>query len=202
MALNYNIYELTRQAFGIKGYTPILNSGTNAAVKFEGTEITVVESVEAIGSSIFGTPIFESIGLVHPTTGETIYFEDAPLVSLSVSKQIIRSEVTNRPGSVKEYINLDDYQIKIVGLLCNHDGIALPFEKIEDLNNLLTPGVALEVESKLLNACGIFNVVVRNHEFKATGKFTNVMPYEINLWSDHPIELSLDDPDFAINNFL
>lgn len=201
MAIKFNIYELTRQVFGINGYSPILSPGTNAAIKYD-TNLEVIDSVEGIGTSIFGTSIFESIALIDPETREPIYFEDAPLVSVSQKKNIIKSEVTNRPGSVKEYISLDDYEIKIIGLLCNHNGNALPFDKIEDLNNLLKSNQALEVESKLLNACGIFNIVVNNFEFKATGKFINVMPYEISAWSDNPIELSLDDPDFAINNYL
>lgn len=201
MAIKFNLYELTRQVFNINGYSPILSSGTNAAIKYD-SNLEVIDSVEGIGTSIFGTTIFESIALIDPETGEPIYFEDAPLVSVSQRKNIIRSEVTNRPGSVKEYISLDDYEIKIMGLLCNHDGNALPFDKIEDLNNLLKSNQALEIESKLLNACGVFNIVVNNYEFKATGKFINVMPYEISAWSDNPIELSLDDPDFAINNYL
>ena len=201
MAIKFNIYELTRQVFGINGYSPILTPGTNSPIKYD-ANLEVIDSVEGIGSSVFNTTIFESIAIIDPTTNESIYFEDAPLISVTQRKNIIRSEVTNRPGSVKEYISMDDYEIKIIGLLCNHAGNALPFDKIEDLNNLLKSNQTLEIESRLLNACGIFNIVINSFDFKATGKFINVMPYEISAWSDNPIELSLDDPDFAINNYL
>lgn len=201
MAINVNIFELTRQAFNISGFTPIL-SGNQQSVVVDNSQIQVYDVPQSIGSSILGTPIFESIAFQIPDSSEMYYFDHAPMVQVKLRKNIVKSEITNRPGTVKEYINIDDYRVKIQGLLVNHNGDDAPFEAIEILKQIVAPGVALRVESKLLQIFGIYNLVVGEFDFKPLTKYPNTMGYEFDCLSDEPIELVLKDPDFSPVNFL
>lgn len=191
---NVNIFELTRQIFGITAnvYTGI-NLNQQLA-KYDASKIAVIEPGASIGTSVLDTPIFETLAIKHPLTGEMIYFEDAPLMEVSCKIDIVKSKVNKRPGTVKEYITRDDYRVGIKGLLVNHTGEDLPHDKMRDLNELLIQGVAVEVESRLLNALGIYNLVVEDFKFNPNGNYTNVAPYTWMAVSDDPIELDLDTP--------
>lgn len=192
--IRVNIFELTRQAFGLAGYTPYIDVNQKP-VEIDNSEVDVFPDVESIGQSVFDTPIFESIAIKSPVDGELFYFEDAPVISVGRRKKVVRSSVTNLPGSVKEYINNDDHVIKVKGVLVNHEGYDQPFDKMEALNAILDPGVALEVESKLLQSLNIFNVVVKSYKMDASDAYSNVQKYEFECWSDSPIELDLDRID-------
>lgn len=184
-----NVFKLTQEVFGIKGYVANTKDTVNPQIKAaEGLEM--IEVAESSATSVFGTPIFETLQIKLPNSNETFDFEDAPLMSINMRKNIVRSRVQKRKGTVKEYINDGDYIIQIKGLLVNHDGEDLPFDKINALNNIVLIAQALEVESRLLNILGIHNIVIDAIDFRPAHE-TNVQPYIISCTSDQPIELLL-----------
>lgn len=186
---NINIPQLTQQVFGIKGYVAKTEGTVNPELKFaDGLE--TIEVAEHSATSIFGTPIFETLSLDIPNTNDSLNFEDAPVMSINMSKNIVLSRVQKRKGTVKEYINDGDYIVQIKGLLVNHDGEDLPYDKISSLNNVALINQSLKVESRLLNTLGIHNLVITRVEFRPS-PMTNVQPYIISFLSDEPIELSI-----------
>lgn len=189
MAISFNIFEATRQAFNLAGFQLAIGS-KEQPINIDNSSIEVFETAEAIGNSIFDTPIFETIAIKHPTSGELIYFDDAPMIEVGLKKHIVKSVVTGRLGTVKESTGKDDYKIKIRGILVNHLGEAPPHDKAEALRSLLFPDVALEVESKLLQALNIFNIVVEDFKLIPSEQYTNIIPYEFSCISDEPVELS------------
>ncbi len=185
---NINVFKLTQKVFGIKGYIPQLGNTVNPKLNYaEGVE--TIQVAEQSATSVFGTAIFESLRLKQ-ANNQYYEFEDAPLMSINMSKNIVTSRVQKRPGTVKEYINDGDYIVQIKGLMVNHDGEDLPFDKINTLNNLVKLDYAIEVESRLLNTLGIHNLVIKRIEYRPSPS-TNVQPYILSCWSDEPIELSL-----------
>lgn len=192
MSFKVNIFELTRQIFGINGYQIAIGS-KEQPVTIDNNQIEVFETAESIGQSIFDTPIFETIAIKHPLNSVLTYFEDAPMIEVGLRKMIVKSVVTNRPGTVKEFTNVDDYQIKVKGVLVNHLGEGPPHDKIEALKNILYPSVALEVESKLLQSLDVFNIVVIDFKFIPSSNYTNVVPFEFSCISDNPIELNVQE---------
>ncbi len=186
---NINVFNLTQRVFGIKGYVASTKDTVNSQIEAaEGLEM--IEVAESSATSVFGTPIFETLRIKLPNSNEFLDFEDAPLMNINMSKNIVLSRVQKRKGTVKEYINDGDYIIQIKGLLVNHDSEDLPFDKINALNNVALIDEALEVESKLLNILGIHNIVINRIEFRPS-PMTNVQPYVISCMSDQPIELLL-----------
>lgn len=191
---NINLFELTRQIFGITAKVDTTINFNERPVVYDVNQIKTVDAALSIGTSPLNTPIIETIAIKHPISGEMVYFADAPLIEVSLRKNIVKSEVNKRPGTVKEYINRDDYQIGIKGLLCNQDSAELPHDRMRELAEILVEGVALEVESRLLNSLSIYNIVIEDFRFQPNQDYTNIAPYTVRAISDAPIELDLDTP--------
>ena len=56
-------------------------------------------------------------------------------LNIKASKNIIETPLTERRGSVKELISIDDYRIGIKGFVIGHDG-AFPEKDVENLRKL------------------------------------------------------------------
>lgn len=189
MSFSVNIFELTRQVFNISGYTPIVN-GSNAAKIEYPNEMPTVDVVDAVATSYFGTPIFET--LAFNLESELFTFEDAPLIDVTLPKHIVKSQVAGRNGTVKEYIAQGDYMVRVRGLLVNHDAEELPYDKIEVLHRIAKMDKAINVQSSFLNKLSIHNLVIAKVEYPSNERFTNVQPYVLECISDEPIELTLN----------
>lgn len=140
--------------------------------------------------SVFGTPIFDVIefksgGVV------TLVLKDAPLVTITRAKNIVRTQVQGRDGTIKEIISNDDYKINVKGLLVNTDSNKRPIDQLEQLNNLLNSNTTHKVSSRLLSKLGITDLVVTDFEFPSYEGYVNVIPYSFNALSDDPAELKL-----------
>jgi len=183
-----NILKLTQKVFGINGIVAKTEGVANSEINYSGIE--TIEVAEHSATSILGTPIFETLRIKIPGTNNYYEFEDVPLMSISMSKNIVRSRIQGRKGTVKEYINDGDYVVQIKGLLCKHNSEQKPIDKINELNNLVSYNQALKVESKLLNTLGIYNLVIKRVDYRAPPQ-VNVQPYVLSCLSDEPIELSL-----------
>lgn len=184
-----NTLQLTREVFGIAGVLPRINKATNPEINIEGTEITTIELAETTASSVFGTPVFDSLTLID---GDAFYkFLDAPLMDVNKSKHIVKSKVQGFDGTVKEFISDNDFMIRIRGVLTNDSRNDLPFDEVEALNQIVDRKVSLDVESQFLNLFGIYNLVITKAHFPASEKFVNVQPYVLDCISDREVELIL-----------
>jgi hypothetical protein len=184
-----NIFELTRQVFKIDGYIPTINGIRPEEFEYA-DEIPTIELADSIGNSVLGTAVFET--LAFRINDELIEFEDAPLIDVTLSKHIIKSKIANRNGTVKEWIAEGDYMVRVRGLMANHDGEDLPYDKIERLHKVVKLNEAIKVESTLLNRMGIFNLVITKAFYPANEQLSNIQPYVLECISDEPIELELN----------
>ena len=114
-----------------------------------GALITIPESEteESIGVSLLNTPVidnivFQSGSYIDLDGNEIPYNElriDAVIIEVSQVKNIIKTSVQGRPGTVKEYISDGDYIINIRGVV-NNTGKAnqklYPKDAVNDLISL------------------------------------------------------------------
>lgn len=191
MKAKINIFELTRQAFNIKGFAPILTGSFNPKINYDDSQIETIEVADAVATSVFGTPIFETLALIDPVTKTRIEFDDAPMITVNKKNHIIKSKVQGRSGSVKEFITEEDYIVNVRGVLVNHTGEDLPYDRINQINEIARLPQSIKVESKLLNLLGIHNLVIEELVFAEDANYTNVRPYQMKCLSDTPIELVL-----------
>ena len=146
---------------------------------------------EPIGQSYLGTPILSNlVFLADPDTPEnrdlvinTVLFE------VDIVKNVIMTPISGRDGTVKEYINRDDYQILIQGMIVSEDGENFPREDVTALRNLMDLPKSLAVASEFLQVFSIHNIVILHCKVAQQMGYRNQVPFFINAVSDVPIEL-------------
>ena len=116
------------------------------------------------------------------------------LIKVEQSKRIVTTQLVNRSGTVKEYVQMGDYVIKINGHLIGEQG-KFPYD---DLNNILIPLLEraenLKMASKYTEAFGINEVVLTESVFDQNQmKLFNVMPFELKFVSDSSYEFLVEE---------
>lgn len=121
-----------------------------------------------------------------------VYF-DTVLFDVSQSKNIVKTSLQGRNGTIKEYICDGDYVVNIKAALINPSGKSYPESEVKNLITMLQIPYGLEVTSPLLQAFDIYNIVVEDYGFPSTNGFTNTQLVEMSCVSDSPLVLLEDD---------
>lgn len=187
----FNIPQLLQQAFGIKGFTPNFQK---SAVNIDFSVPTIDVSDEVKAYSSIGTPIYELLVFRHSSFDSDLVLMDVPLVTVSRTKNIIKSSVAGQNGTFKQVVSNGDYMISVRGILFNTESWNVkPFDKIQQINDLGNLLETVEVESEYLNLLGIDEVLVEDFRFEPMTGIPHVMPYSLELVSDKAFELQLLD---------
>lgn len=151
------------------------------------------------GRSALGTPVQSNIiiqggsyttfeGIVQ--TWQTMRF-DAVLIAVSQAKKIVKTEITGRNGTVKEYIGMDDYAIQITGVITGTNG-AHPAEEIAELKRILDAPISVAISSPYLQNMGIFSIDVESYELGQQPGGYSYQNFTINATSSNPAELIIN----------
>lgn len=116
---------------------------------------------------------------------------DATVVDISCSKNIIKTQLTKVKGSVKEFINIGDFELEFKGLMINYDSMTFPLEAQAKMKNFFAATSRVNITSKLVNGYGIFNMIVEDIKFPSMAGFANCQPFQIKCVSDEPIILEI-----------
>jgi len=170
-----------------------------------GVELEAYQQVEQVGydsiSDLFSTPVWDTVRLTSDSyindKGETVprislFFEIA-LCEVSNVRNIIKTSVAGRNGTIKEYMSDGDYSIKIRGVIASKYSNRPPIEKITSWSNVTKSPLALTVDSNFLNNFGIYSLVIENPIIKQREGARNVWDVELDCCSDTPFELTQDD---------
>lgn len=120
--------------------------------------------------------------------GEIYDLPNEPLIGLSLKKTIVETATigTHRRGTVKEYINTEDWQIVIRGVAIDlkyPDNY--PSEQVETLNKLFAINDAVEVVSNVfLGLFGIERLVLKDLEIDSNAGMQSSQKYRINAVSE------------------
>lgn len=117
---------------------------------------------------------------------------DEAVVSISGKKTIVETPMTGRKGSVKELISIDDYEIKLVGVLENPSG-DYPEQEMQELVRLW------EVNEAVKMSCALTDyflkeddsVVIKTFEPITVEGQEDIQAFNMTLVSDSPFELQL-----------
>lgn len=122
-----------------------------------------------------------------------------PVVSVASKKMIIETPLTERVGTVKELISIEDFEITIRGLIINQtkESIDFPEADVAQMVEIFRVGAAIQIASPLTDIFlihpdrkGTDNVVVRSFELLPIKGVQTVRPYEMRLVSDAPFNLN------------
>lgn len=109
-------------------------------------------------------------------------------VNASLQKEIVKTQLVGKKGTIKEYISDGDYQLNIaVGLVSvNAQGEIIdqyPERALSQLRRILEIGESLEVSSPFLDALGVNRMVVTGFSVKQM-TYANRQLVEITALSD------------------
>lgn len=164
----------------------------------------VLPSLKKIfGNNALGKQYFFTLNLSY--NGEKFTLPNEPLISLSSVKTIVETATVGkyRKGTVKEYINTEDYHITIRGVCINDDFENYPAEQVGILNKLFEINDTLKVESNWFFALfGIENIVLKEMKFDEMIGQPYLQRYVITAISDQPFLALLEEQDEARKNIL
>ena len=124
------------------------------------------------------------------TTTPSIIFRSA-LVTINQIRNIVKTDIQGRNGSIKEYISMGDYTIRIEGMIVSQDVNApmrFPEEEVDAFKEIMeftsdTNDNNLDIICPLVNKFAT-RVVVEEYELKEIQGSINALEFSISLLSD------------------
>jgi hypothetical protein len=157
--------------------------------------------------SSLGTPVFSDItfgdkvnqannqwtdnaGKLHSFEPMTFY---SVLMSVTIPKKIVRTEIQGRDGSVKEYIGQGDYSVSVNGIICGSNG-HYPIDEVKALKKIIDAPIPIVVTSWYLQNLDIDMLVIADGaEISQDSGGYSYQQFSIPCISDIPIELKISD---------
>jgi hypothetical protein len=144
--------------------------------------------------NLYGCPVVMPvvIGDIVLGSGEDGHINIQPMVVIECAKRIVKTPIAggSYPGTVKEFINFDDYKVRIYGVVINPNQKEYPSVQLEVLKGLWIKNEALEFVSQVTD--GLFShVVIESMRFDELKKSPGIQAYEIQCVSDGVQEVEL-----------
>ena len=118
--------------------------------------------------------------------GEQLEMNDA-IASVSRKKNVVMTQMVGMDGTVKEYINAEDYQIKImVGVQAARDGVLIdeyPTQGIKDLRSFFDVNEPIMVNSTFFELFDIDRIVITDFSVQQSTE-SNYQPLTLSAVSD------------------
>lgn len=201
--LNYNLQDLFQSTFkyrpaeykiddpdGSKNYRTEPDAGDLKVDSIVNRKSEVGNYGSYYAADALGRTIFMPV-----TIGGT--FLPYAWLTINGSKRIVETTMTERRGSVKEHISMDDYRINVKGFIIGHDG-AFPEKQAEELKTLWERNEALEINCILTDIFlltgengGQDKVVIEDFTLNENPGVEHVRAFEMNLITDQQFELEI-----------
>ena len=171
-----------------------LNSET---VSIEGGAYTQESGVGYDKIGFLGLPVWDTVTLISPAytdnSGKNVPSQkielDIALVEINNNRNIVKTSIAGRDGTVKEYMSNGDDDVTIIGQLVGKYSNINPTDLMKAFNFITSVPVALSVESNFINFMEIFYLVAEDAKIKQIEGTRNVFDIEIKCCSDIPFEL-------------
>jgi hypothetical protein len=149
-------------------------------------------AISPLNTPVFTNIIFKGATYKDPVTLKQYSFNDIEfqtvLLTVSLAKKLVKTEIQGRNGTVKEYIGMDDYQITVNAII-NGANYTYPWVQVTALKQMLDAPVPVTVQCKYLNSLGINTVVVENYQIgQEEGRYSQ-QKITVHCISDTPILL-------------
>lgn len=114
----------------------------------------------------------------------------AILCSVVFPRNIVKTEIQGRNGTVKEYIGEGDAQISFRGIITGLNG-QYPADLVAQLRALSLAPIPVPVISEFLNNLDIYTVVFEDRSFEQEEGGYSYQAFSLNAISDTPQELKM-----------
>ncbi|AYO58186.1 hypothetical protein CO230_08665 [Chryseobacterium sp. 6424] len=189
--MEFDIRKLTAQAFSYVG--PAF-----PAWWAKNKTLLVLPSLNGIGAGLLmGKPYFQTLKVSYK--GQQFVFPNEPLISLGLTKTIVETATVgkDRRGTVKEYINTEDYTLNIRGLCFNPETPELyPSEQVLELSRMFEINDSMEViGSSFLELFQIRNLVFKSLELEDMAGMQGMQKYTVTAVSDQDFYADLAEKE-------
>lgn len=163
-------------------------------------DIEQVENPETWGETLTGTGLRNSSLTAakdgscfsSPLTIDGWEFPVEPLVTVTASKVVVTTQMSEGVGPVVEEVADEGYTVVIRGVLINEDNDDYPYDQVARINNLRTKLGGLAVQNKILNKCyGIDKIVIKSISVPGEEGSQSMQSYTITAVSDRDVQLEL-----------
>ena len=152
-------------------------------------------------ANLYGKPVVVpvSIGSVMLGSGEEGNISIQPLVMIEGSKTIVETPIAGASytsdqrtffGTVKEFISINDYRIRIFGAVINPNQKEYPTDQVAVLKHLWSYNGALTFSCEITDDLFSF-IVIKNIKFDELRMSPGVQFYEIQAVSDGTQEVEM-----------
>jgi hypothetical protein len=164
----------------------------NANSRYEGQAAHY--PIGQLGNSVYDGLILKvaidtAVGL--PLTSKEYAKFESVIITVNQDKNIVRTPIQGRNGTVKEYISDGDFDINITGLIVSKNPFDAPLEDMENIIEMLKLPNEIVIISDYLALFKIQYAVVHSSKFNQIEGSQNQIQMDIRLLSDEPIELKL-----------
>ena len=196
--------QLTRIGFEVNsGLTFYVKGGITNVIKEQFISIPQYagEDTSKFRKSLLGTPIISDITFGDPKgnntyidiNGKTIDYDSVTLdlVTMTVSQQknIVKTSIQGRNGTIKEYVSDGDYQIELKGIVSDINN-NYPEQLIQDMINICKIPSEIPITSEYLGLFSINSIVIESYKFPQQEGFRNQLEFTITMLSDTVIDLN------------
>jgi hypothetical protein len=112
------------------------------------------------------------------------------LMTISQTKNIVKTSIQGRSGTVKEYIGLGDYAITINAIITGPNG-HYPIDEVTALKNMLECNKEVKVVSWYLQLWDIDNIVIDDFSINPEEGGYSYQPFTIDASSDKSFMLKI-----------
>jgi len=133
--------------------------------------------------------VYKDLKTGNDTTLPVMTFQ-AILCSVVFPRNIVKTEIQGRNGTVKEYIGEGDAQLSFRGIITGLNG-QYPSGEVAQLRTLSLAPVPVPVISEFLNNLDIYTVVFEDRSFEQEEGGYSYQTFSLNAISDTPQELKL-----------
>jgi hypothetical protein len=192
--LPYTIRALGLAGLRVLVYNPVGETLSAGEKNYE-IEASQTARMDTGGSnaltSIFGTPVFSNVILETPDQSLSVNLE-CVLITVNRPKNIVKTPVQGRDGTIKEFISNGDFMINLKGTIAG-TGNVFPFEQTSLLNSIVSRNTAMHVVSEFIRLFGVTSVVIESANFSQKQGFQNIVLYDINMTSDEEYQWIIDE---------
>ena len=155
------------------------------------------EGKEGSYNGQFGLPVFDILTLIgfsyNTPDGKTITVPTielgTALIEVSQSKNIVKTPIQGRNGTIKEYVSDGDFIINIKGVLASNAQDYYPIDLKKELLSFCAAPVSFGVASKILDSFGVSEIVIQDYSFPQNEGMRNIVPFELQCLSETPFEI-------------
>lgn len=115
-------------------------------------------------------------------------------INTTQDNTIVRTPLTGRRGTVKEYIQATDFAFDISGSIISPVANAFPLDYLKSFVKLFSTERNINVENVLINSFGVQKVVMERYTIdQQSTKYVNTINFKLSLISDDDIELEVTE---------